>query len=180
MLLAAHPDRPFCLDDLLDAPDDGYRREVLDGALVVIAAPAWRHQDIVANLLGILRGAAPDAFIVLPAPVWQIGPSQIPEPDLVVVQRCRLGELAVEGTPELVVEVLSPSNRGWDLVRKREIYAEARCPSYWIVDPAGADGISVTVLELDGPVYRETARLVGETRYEFDRPFSFSLRVSSL
>ena len=57
----------------LDAPDDGYRREVFDGALVLTAAPAWRHQDIVANHLGVLRGVAPNAFVVLPSSVWQIG-----------------------------------------------------------------------------------------------------------
>ncbi len=40
--LAAHPERPFDLEDLVAAPDDEYRYEVLDGALVVNAAPTWR------------------------------------------------------------------------------------------------------------------------------------------
>ncbi|MGH9115701.1 MAG: Uma2 family endonuclease [Acidimicrobiales bacterium] len=46
-----------------------------------------------------------------------------------MVERAGLGEVVVEGVPLLVVEILSPSNRGSDLVRKRALYAEAGCPN---------------------------------------------------
>ena len=118
-MAVAHPSQPFDLEDLLVAPDDGYRYEVLDGALVVNVAPSWRHQQIVARLLRVLEDAAPGGQVVLPAPMWRIGAGQIPEPDLLVASPDVLGDHAVEGTPELVVEILSPSNRGADLVRKR-------------------------------------------------------------
>jgi Uma2 family endonuclease len=99
--------------------------------------------------------------------VWRIGPGQVPEPDLVVVNVDALGDIAVEGTPMLVVEVLSPSNRGSDLVRKRVLYAEAECPCYWIVDP---EGPTVTLLEIDGTEYQEAGTFaVGESVIA-DRP----------
>ena len=177
MSLAAHPERPFDLEDLVAAPDDGYRYEVLDGALVVNAAPTWRHQEITARLLRILADAAPLGIKVLPSPVWRIGPGQIPEPDLVVVDVDALGDIAVEGTPMLVIEVLSPSNRGSDLVRKRALYAEAGCPCYWIVDP---DGPTVALLELDGSAYHEAARFAGAKRVITDRPFPVEFAPAQL
>ncbi|MGH9055408.1 MAG: Uma2 family endonuclease [Acidimicrobiales bacterium] len=158
MSLAAHPDRPFDFDDLLNLSEDGLRYEVIDGALVVNAAPTWRHQEIAARLWRLLQDCAPPGVKVLPAVAWRIGPGQAPEPDLIAVERSGLAERAVEAIPMLVVEVLSPSNRGMDLVRKRALYAEGGCPCYWLVDP---DGPTVTTLLLEGGGYSETGRFAG-------------------
>lgn len=177
MSVVAHPERPFDLEDLVAAPDDGYRYEVLDGALVVDAAPTWRHQEITARLLRLLEDAAPPGVKVLPSPVWRIGPGQVPGPDLVVVNVDALGDIAVEGTPMLVVEVLSPSNRGSDLVRKRALYAEAGCPCYWIVDP---EGPTVTLLEIDGAEYQEAGTCAVGERVTADRPFRVDFLTTQL
>jgi Uma2 family endonuclease len=173
----AHPSQPFDLEDLLVAPADGYRYEVLDGALVVNAAPSWRHQQIVARLLRVLEDAAPAGQVVLPAPMWRIGAGQIPEPDLLVASPEVLGDYAVEGTPELVVEILSPSNRGADVVRKRGLYADGGCGSYWIVDPAGP---SVLELRLEAGAYVERASVVGADRFVTDQPFLVRFRPADL
>lgn len=175
--LAVHPDRPFGLEDLLSAPEDGYRYEVIDGALVVNPAPAWRHQEISLRLAEILHRAAPAGVAVLPAAVWVIGPGQVPEPDLVVVERSKLGEIAVEGTPMLVVEILSPSNRGADLIRKRALYAEAGCENYWIIDPTGP---TVTLLRLDGDTYMEAAVVQGAGEVEVSEPYPLRFRPADL
>jgi Uma2 family endonuclease len=176
-MVVAHPCQPFDLEDLLAAPDDGYRYEVLDGALVVNAAPSWRHQQIVARLLRLLEDAAPEGQVALPSPVWRIGAGQIPEPDLLVASTDALGDHAVEGTPELVVEILSPSNRGSDLVRKRGLYADAGCGSYWIVDPAVP---SVVELALEAGAYVERACVSGTDRFVSDRPFQIGFRPADL
>jgi Uma2 family endonuclease len=176
-MAVAHPSQPFDLEDLLVAPDDGYRYEVLDGALVVNAAPSWRHQQIVARLLRVLEDAAPAGQVVLPAPMWRIGPGQIPEPDVLVASPDALGDHAVEGTPELVVEILSPSNRGADLVRKRGLYADAGCGSYWIIDPAGP---SVMELRLEAGAYVERASAAGADRFVTDQPFLVGFRPADL
>ena len=52
----------------------------------------------------------------------------------------------VEGPPDLVIEVLSPSNRGHDLLTKRALYARAGVREYWLVDP---DARTVEILTLD-------------------------------
>ena len=58
-------------------------------------------------------------------------------PDLVVILqdgRATVTDRMVEGVPDIVVEILSADRRR-DLVRKRQVYAEAGVPEYWIFDP---------------------------------------------
>jgi Uma2 family endonuclease len=72
------------------------------------------------------------------------------QPDLVIVRNTRssiITERAIEGIPDLVVEILSPSHPGNDKFLKRYTYAHLRIPEYWIVDPAGW----VTVLRSGTP-----------------------------
>ena len=70
--------------------------------------------------------------------------------------------------PLLVVEVQSPSTRTVDLTLKRRVLEEAGVASYWLVDP---DSLTLTVLELAGPAYREVAQVSGEQLYEAKLPF---------
>ena len=70
-----------------------------------------------------------------------------PTPDIVYARREWLHLMRgsfMEGTPDLLVEVLS-EDRDKDLVRKRDRYAAAGVPEYWIVDPLNE---MVLVLEL--------------------------------
>ena len=60
----------------------------------------------------------------------------------------------MEGAPDLVIEVLSPSNRGHDLLTKRALYARAGVREYWIVDP---EARTIEILALD----RDALHLVG-------------------
>jgi Uma2 family endonuclease len=58
------------------------------------------------------------------------------EPDLVVVANPKqITKRGIEGTPLLVVEILSPSTRDRDRTVKARRYAEVGIPHYWIVDP---------------------------------------------
>jgi Uma2 family endonuclease len=52
----------------------------------------------------------------------------------------------VEEPPDLLIEVLSPSNRGHDLLTKRALYARAGVREYWLVDP---DARTVEIVSLD-------------------------------
>jgi Uma2 family endonuclease len=79
-------------------------------------------------------------------------------PDLVIIlrgSRAIVADRMVEGAPDIVVEILS-SDRRRDLVRKRQVYAEAGVPEYWIFDPR-AD--TATLLELREGQYVERAVL---------------------
>ena len=75
------------------------------------------------------------------------------EPDLLFVSAARrhiVTERACEGAPDLVAEILSPSNPAHDLDLKRELYARHAVPEYWILDP-----IRETVRKLTGPAVHQ-------------------------
>ena len=82
-------------------------------------------------------------------------------PDLCIVLRGNpaiSGNRMVEGSPDIVVEVLS-SDRNRDLVRKRQLYGEAGIQEYWIFDPREDTAI---LLELNDGEYVERAVLTAD------------------
>jgi Uma2 family endonuclease len=166
----------FDVSDLDLMPDDGRRHELLDGIIVVSPSPRRLHQRAVTNLAVVLVQSAPDDLEVLVAPFdVQAGPRSVVEPDVLVLPReDRDGPVP---PPLLAVEVLSPSNRGYDLVAKRNLYQAAGIPSYWIVDP---DEPSVTVLELRNDVYVEIARATGDQPLTVHLPYDISLTPTDL
>jgi Uma2 family endonuclease len=172
-------DRPFDLEDLYAAPDDGNRYEVLDGALVVTPPPGPVHQTVVGELFVVLREAArPHGLRAFMAPLaWRIGPGQVPEPDLMVVSPEAVGDRAIERPPVIVVEVMSPTGKDRDLFDKRRIYGQAGALWYWLVDPAGP---SLTVLRLVERRYEEAARVVSDSRYTTDDPFPVTVVPNQL
>ena len=79
-------------------------------------------------------------------------------PDLSIVLRDRahiIGDRFVDGAPDIGIEILS-SDRRRDLVRKRQLYADAGIPEYWIFDSLNE---TATLLELRGSEYVERAAL---------------------
>ena len=152
MVLAMPKGNATCADYF--ATPEGERWELIDGVFYqMAAAPSIKHQDVSRNLivriepyisrrrLGVLYHA--------PAAVLLPGETAV-EPDLFYVRRERsriFTDRACEGPPDLVVEILSPSNRRHDLERKRELYARHGVPEYWLLEPDDE-----TVRQLTDPV----------------------------
>lgn len=123
--------------------EGGTRHEVVAGELVVTPAPGVRHQDVVTRLAVRLRTFV-DAHrlgTVLAGPIDVLfGEGDYLEPDLVVVLEGSahlLSDRGIEGPPELVVEVVSPSTAARDRGVKLERYRAYGVPEYWVVDPEG-------------------------------------------
>jgi Uma2 family endonuclease len=133
--------RKLTYRDLRATPDDGRRYEILDGELYVSASPVPRHQ-IVSRNLGVMlfdyvrQRALGEVFF---APVDVIlDRHTIAVPDIVFVAAARrsvISDRAVEGPPDLLVEILSPSTARRDRTLKARLYAEFGVPHYWIADP---------------------------------------------
>jgi len=127
-------------EDLQKFPDDNLRREIIDGELFVTAAPSWRHQDVVRELVLLLGLYCREhGGKVLPAPTdIYLSQTNVVEPDVLVLTAQSLDRLGedpfVPGPPDLVVEVSSPSNRVIDQTRKRDLYERFGVPEYWFVD----------------------------------------------
>ncbi|MEQ1565042.1 MAG: Uma2 family endonuclease [Myxococcota bacterium] len=137
-------------------PDDGRRYEIIDGALAVSPAPRPWHQTVSRRLqFAFYTGLElPGAGLVFNAPIDVIlSPNDIVQPDLVVLtasQRELVTERAIEGAPELLIEISSPSTRRRDVLVKSEVYQRCGVRRYWIVDP-DLDRIEAFVLQ--GAVY---------------------------
>ncbi|THF72625.1 Uma2 family endonuclease [Cohnella fermenti] len=130
---------PVTYDMYAQLPDDGKRYEVLDGVLELMSpGPAAPHQLVGGALYMLMQSCCSSDYEVFMAPLDVIlSPTNVVQPDLILVHRSRLDIVklrGIEGAPDLVVEVLSPGSRKRDRVRKAAIYARHGVPEYWIVD----------------------------------------------
>ena len=158
--------RTLRYDDLFDLPDDGRRYEIVEGELFELPAPGLLHALVVSNLMWLLAGivrAMKGTIVTAPVDVFFRGADPV-EPDVVVLLpggTARPSRRGVEGPPDLLIEVLSPSTRGRDLLMKRMLYARAGVREYWIVDP---DARTVDEHTLDVDVFREPVTVGGDGR----------------
>lgn len=139
--MVAHPHVRFLAEDIWDTPDDGNRYEVIDGELFVTPPPVYAHQYASGELhitIGSYLREHPLGIIVS-APVGLVlDAGNGIQPDLIYVsneRRSIITERGIEGVPDLVVEILSPSTRSRDRGVKQRRYAAAGIPHYWILDP---------------------------------------------
>jgi Uma2 family endonuclease len=140
-MIHQNPKIKLTYEDYCLFPDDGNRHEVINGLHYMSPAPSTNHQSVSKWLLHFLfatielRGLGK----VFYAPVdVQLGPHDIVQPDLVVVlNKSKAGILPsrIQGPPDLVVEILSPSTSQNDLTLKRRLYEQSGVSEYWIVDP---------------------------------------------
>ncbi|MFD5174914.1 Uma2 family endonuclease [Nocardia sp. NPDC058379] len=118
--------------DLDQMPDDGLRYEVLNGQLVVNAAPKPKHQWLIQSLFLALQPVVPAEMITLLGTGVLIG-SDEPIPDLVIADRPI--DMDGRGVPaaqvRVAVEVVSKSTTFPDRMVKPVIYASAGIEHYW-------------------------------------------------
>ena len=161
-------------EDYVLLPTDRNRYEILEGELTVTPAPSTKHQTASGNLFVLLAHYIKERDLgkLFHAPIELILEStSVLQPDLLFVTKARqhiITERAIEGVPDLVIEILSPGTSRTDRVTKAQIYARYGVPAYWIVDPE-QEVIEIYLLEIDG--YRLSATLQGETPM-IARPFT--------
>jgi Uma2 family endonuclease len=132
-------------------------------------SPSRRHQEVSLRLELLLVEAVRRTGIgwVYDAPLdVKLREDTVYQPDLLVVLKehaDRLRETHIEGAPDLIVEILSPSTAHLDLLEKRYDYAQAGVQEYWVVDP---DTRRVEIYRLEGDrfVLANTARERGRVR----------------
>ena len=169
-------------DDLLSMPEDGKRREIIDGELYVTPSPVNYHQKILLNLtyafckflethpVGEVRFAPLDVIL---------SEFDVLEPDLLFVLNEHRDFLQdwVRGAPDLVVEILSPGTEARDRGIKLKAYARYGVGEYWIVDP-NAQVIEVYRLAAEG--FRRAARCARGKTVETPLLHGFCLPVDSV
>lgn len=128
---------PMSLEEFRRLPEKP-KAEWVDGVAVIhTMPPVWDHSSLQSELSHWFRGHFPDLLVGTEAEVW-LPANRLRVPDLAVVEQPPSGDrldATVDPPPLLVVEVLSPTTRGEDLVRKGPEYAAAGITQYWVVDP---------------------------------------------
>ena len=118
--------------DYAALPDDGRRYELHRGELSVTPAPGTRHQGVIVVLTALLHDhvSSRDLGKIFVAPTDCIlSDVTVLQPDLLYIATDRLSiisERGIEGTPTLVIEVLSPSTAHLDRDRKMTLVRGAR------------------------------------------------------
>ena len=133
------------VEDLLSIPED-QRAELINGELIHHGQASFRHGQAQRSLGVVLDpfgrkggGDGPGGWWIVTEAGVRYSPYTACRHDLAGWKRTRLpvppDEEYVSVTPDWVCEILSPSNRSNDLVRKKAVLHQAQVPHYWIVDP---------------------------------------------
>lgn len=138
-----------------DALPESVRAEWVDGEVVVSPTASFDHQGISWELALRLRTSLPSLWVREAVSV-HLSNNRERIPDVIAVTR-RPTTRYVSEPPVIAIEILSPSTRAEDTIRKSREYAEGGVGQYWIVDPelrridvlTNADGEWDLLLHLD-------------------------------
>ena len=129
-------------DEMFDEMvDEDTKAELIDGVMIVHSPASLRHDDIAGFLRGLMRFYAADkglGTVLGPDGLVRIKKGRRVGPDLFFLSKDRVPTplpKEYKGVPDLMLEVLSPSNRDHDLENKRPLYREAGVKEIWLVDP---------------------------------------------
>ncbi|MEW6624940.1 MAG: type II toxin-antitoxin system Phd/YefM family antitoxin [Bacillota bacterium] len=130
--------------DLVNSSDQRY--ELIDGEIYLLASPSVKHQIVVNEISGYFYNyfkGKPCRSLTAPLDVRLFGYAtkfeedpNVVQPDVIVIcDEDKVNEdNKYEGIPTLVVEVLSPSTKGKDMVTKLNLYMKSGVLEYWIVN----------------------------------------------
>jgi Uma2 family endonuclease len=168
-------------DDLDAMPDDGIRRELLDGVLLVSPSPTDIHQIIAMRLGVALEESCPTNFQVTQAVEIRINARRAFIPDVLVTTdeaARRAGRVYQPDEVILAVEIVSPTSQSMDRIAKPALYAAAGIPYYWRVETD--DGLSVHTHKIDlvNKVYRPMGMFDAEIAV--DEPWPITVPVKKL
>jgi Uma2 family endonuclease len=150
----------FTIEEFDALPEDGCQHELNQGELVTMTLPMPRHNRVIRRIQLLIEWYLakhpvgelffPDTPFVLSRPGE---PATLRGPDLAFLSMERAAGIdpdrKIEGAPDLAIEVVSPSDRGTDLLEKTTQYLKAGGTAVWIVYPEERE---VRVFEASGAI----------------------------
>jgi Uma2 family endonuclease len=120
--------------------DEDTKAELIDGVMIMHSPASVEHDEIsgfIRALMSFFADITQSGRVLGPDSIVHLRPGDKFAPDVFFIRQARVPTprpKAFEGAPDLVVEVLSPSNRKDDLQDKRQIYRAVGVPEIWFVD----------------------------------------------
>ena len=159
-MVTAEPKIKLTYDDYAKTPEDE-RYELIDGVLIMVGSPNREHQTIQVEI-----GWRVVTFVKDGDLGWVFNPPfdvlltdhDVVQPDLIFVSRERervITDANIQGAPDLVVEILSPSSATRDRRDKFDLYARHGVAEYWLISP---EARIVRVFVLRDGVFDEVGR----------------------
>lgn len=134
-------DKVYTIADI-EALPEGVRAELIDGQIYYMETPSWTHQRIlgrlyqaIANYIDSNNGEC--EVYVAPFAVFLTDDAiNYYEPDIsVICDISKLDEKGCHGAPDWIIEIVSPSSKSRDYIKKMLKYGTAGVREYWAVDP---------------------------------------------
>lgn len=151
----------FTYEDYKNLPGSETKRyELIEGELIMVPSPTFEHQDISVHLEFALYEFVHKHNLgtVLHAPLDVVlDDENVFQPDIIFISKARshiIHKEAIQGAPDLVIEILSPSTGERDRTVKKKLYARAGVTEYWLVDP---ESKTVEVLKLGAAGFERVA-----------------------
>jgi Uma2 family endonuclease len=134
------PSKSWTVEEFLQLEESKTPCELIDGKVYMSPAPTPFHQIVLGNLNDVLRSEAKkNGGIVFFAPVdLHIDNRNVFQPDLLYISAAKreiITERGIEGVPDLVVEVISPSNVYLDRSVKKKRYLSMGVSEFWLLNP---------------------------------------------
>jgi Uma2 family endonuclease len=162
------------LYDALTELEEDVKAELIDGVMILHSPEKTRHEDVFGFMFPMMRifaSQTKQAKVLGSTATVHLGTCRKVKPDIVAVREERkniVTEDAIEGTPDLVVEIVSHSTRRYDFGEKRKVYEEAGVPEVWLVD---FERKQVTVVRKAGKRYRSETKSTGVVRSQVLKGF---------
>ncbi|MHB8482278.1 MAG: Uma2 family endonuclease [Nitrospiria bacterium] len=169
--------------DYLQISDDLNRHEIIDGEHYVTPSPMFRHQRVLSKLFFKLFQWVEDheLGVILPAPIDVVlSDIDIVVPDIIFISKPRLTiktEKNIQGSPELVIEILSPSTASRDIGIKKRLYEKYGVAEYWVVDP---DRKTVSVFTLVNEKFSNSHQFSVKDKLASDQIPGLQISLSSI
>ncbi len=145
--------KEWTVDDYMQL-EEGLLAQLLDGELIMSPAPTPLHQRTLRKIYDILKDIDHNGeFFFSPIDVY-LDKKNVLQPDLIFISKDNsdiIGERGIEGPPDLVVEVVSPSNSYIDRNFKKKKYLEFGVNEVWILDP-GNKTLEIYSGSVDKPI----------------------------
>ena len=153
--------RTYTFADYQKLPE-GTPCQLIGGELVMSPAPSLQHQRIIGKIFTLLSDYVNKKqlgeIFVSPVDVF-LDDENTFQPDITFISKERasiMDEQKINGAPDFVVEILSPSTAYYDLKKKKVMYEKYGVKEYWIVDPMEK---TIDVLILRGGSFTQNAQV---------------------